>query len=535
MSKDIRKLKDRAAELMAKRRFDKAAEGYLELCKLEPTDLTLRQRLGDAQRQGGKVREAVVTYQLVADRFAREGLLLKAIAVNKVILELDPTHTATQATLATLYAQRVGPARPAARRAVTPVKSPASVAIELPAEPVGTLELESSRLTPLDQLELSEDEREGTEPESSRAAGDMEFEFELDPGEELEAASELEQPGEAARTGSGLSLEELARATDALATPELSLDVDAEMAQLGLGDSGPLSRPPPELPAEPPAAPLPSIPLFSDLEPAAFVELLQRCTLRRYQPGEIVLRQGEPGRSFFVVSSGTVRVRRLERAGELLELARLQEGAFFGEMALLSEAPRSASVEAEGPVELLEFPAEVLRRLMADHPSARRAVERFTRSRLLSSVMAASPLFRPFDAENRRVLIERFRTREVATGERVLREGEAGDGLYVVMQGQFEVRRSGPDGPGTIVLSALREGDVFGEISLLTRSAATADVVAKGPARVLRLPRQIFDEVILTHPQILELVARLSEERMQTNEALLGGKIAWEAEGLMLL
>ncbi len=203
-------------------------------------------------------------------------------------------------------------------------------------------------------------------------------------------------------------------------------------------------------------------------------------------------------------------------------------------MALLSDGPRTASVIAEGEVELLEFPAEVLSHLMASYPSARKAVEKFTRNRLLASVMATSPLFRPFDQENRKLLIERFLVRDVAAGETVIEEGKPGDGLYVIMQGRFQIRRRQP-GAEPLLLSELREGDIFGEISVLTRSNATADVVAAGPGRVLRLPRQIFDEVILTHPQILELVAKLSEERMQTTEAVLGGKVACDTEGLMLL
>ncbi len=454
MPKDVRKLKDRAAELMAKRRFERAAEAYRELCGLEPRDLSLHQKLADALRAGGEREEAARIYQSVADRFAREGLLLKAIAVNKIILDLDPTHTATQATLASLYALRQGR--------------------------VG-----------------------GSSPrEAPRAVGENEGAAQPPP-----VRSEADLP-----------------------TPELDLDLEAEMAQLVAPSvGGPRASPPAAAPR------LPETPLFSDLEPSAFIQLLTRCALRRYEAGELVVRQGDPGSSFFVLGSGSVRVFRRGETGEVVELARLAEGAFFGEMALLSDAPRSASVEAAEQVEILEFPAAVLRELVTEQPSAKRAVDRFTRSRLLSSIMATSPLFRPFDFENRRLLIERFRVREVGVGEVVLRQGAEGDGLYVLMQGRLEVRRREGEDGGGLLLSELREGDVFGEMSLLTRSPASADVIAKAQSRVLRLPRQVFEEVILTHPQILELVARLSEERAKTNDALLGGTIACDTEGLILL
>jgi CRP-like cAMP-binding protein len=546
---DIRKLKDRAAEQMAKRRFDKAADTYAELCAAEPTDLTLRQRLGDAQRQGGKVRDAVNTYQSVADSFARAGLLLKAIAVNKVILELDPTHTATQATLATLYAQRQ--AKPAAKvRVPAPRQADLArgAAIELPAEGIeleidrpaavaSKADLGAAVLTPIDDLAAAAeaaaaqlDEGVDVDVDSAEAAA-----VELDEGLDVEIEAVEAPPGDP------LSPAAFARgATDAPA-PELSLDLDAEMDQqiAKAPSASPAVRKPvapTPRPAAVPATPMrfPQTPIFSDLDPGAFVELLQRCSLRRFQSGEIIVKQGDPGKSFFVISSGTVKVSRTEGNGESIDLAHLHEGAFFGEMALLSDGPRTASVAADGPVELLEFPAEVLTQLMAEHPSARQAVEKFTRSRLLASVMATSPLFRPFDGENRRLLIERFLVRDVAAGETVLEEGKPGDGLYVVMQGRFQIHRR-QDGGEPVLLSELHEGDIFGEISVLTRSNAMASVAAAGPGRVLRLPRQVFDEVILTHPQILELVAKLSEERMQTTDAVLGGKVACDTEGLMLL
>jgi CRP-like cAMP-binding protein/tetratricopeptide (TPR) repeat protein len=573
---DIRKLKDRAAEQMAKRRFDKAAESYAKLCEADPADLTLRQRLGDAQRQGGKVHDAVITYQMVADRFAREGLLLKAIAVNKVILELDPTHTATQATLATLYAQRQTKAVPVVRVPAPQAASPEGPeAIELPEEEV---ELELDRpsaaastakgkakaavipdfqggaATPIDDLAAAaeaaaaqiDDGDEGLELELEPAA----LELEEDEGIELNLAPPAPAPVAAAPPAAAPPavvppavvppvrapadpLSAFARGSSDAPAPELSLDLDAEMDQ---EIAKAPAAPPPAAAAAPPAPPtrFPQTPIFSDLGPRAFVELLQRCSLLRFQPGEVIVSQGDPGKSFFVISSGTVKVRRLERTGEAIDLAQLHEGAFFGEMALLSDGPRTASVVADSEVELLEFPAEVLTHLMATYPSARRAVEKFTRSRLLAGVMATSPLFRPFDQENRKLLIERFLLREVAAGETVIEEGKPGDGLYVVMQGRFQIRRHQAGGE-PLLLSELHEGDIFGEISVLTRSNATASVVAAGPARVLRLPRQVFDEVILTHPQILELVAKLSEERMQTTEAVVSGRVACDTEGLMLL
>jgi CRP-like cAMP-binding protein len=275
---------------------------------------------------------------------------------------------------------------------------------------------------------------------------------------------------------------------------------------------------------------LPQIPLFSDLSHEAFVELASQCTLKRCQPGEVVVEQGSIGSSFFVLTSGTVKVVKRTEAGETV-LARLNEGSFFGEMALLSGSPRAASVVAEDEAECLEISAALLASLTRRWPHVGQALKKFCRQRLLNNVMATSPLFRPFDKDNRRALVERFKARELPAGEVILSEGQPADGLYVVMAGEVEVRKrvEGKD----VRLAALREGEVFGEISLLTKSPATATVAALRPTTILRLPRAAFDELISTHPQILALVSDLSDDRLKAQQAFEHGKLA--SDGLLLL
>jgi CRP-like cAMP-binding protein len=71
-------------------------------------------------------------------------------------------------------------------------------------------------------------------------------------------------------------------------------------------------------------------------------------------------------------------------------------------------------------------------------------------------------------------------------------------------------------------LAQLREGELFGEMSLLQKTPATATVTASRNTSLLRLPREDFDTLILTHPQILALVSELSETRQRNNEVALG-------------
>jgi len=277
------------------------------------------------------------------------------------------------------------------------------------------------------------------------------------------------------------------------------------------------------------AKPLPEIPLFSDLSQEAFIELTSQCALKRCTAGEVVIAQGSIGSSFFILTSGTVKVVRAAPPSGEVVLARLTEGSFFGEMALLSGAPRAASVVAEDEAECLEISAELLANLTKKWPHVGQALKKFCRQRLLANVMATSPLFKPFDKDDRKALVEKFKAREVLPGETILAEGQQVDGLYVVMAGEVEVKKKKDD--GEVTLASLREGEVFGEISLLTKSAATATVAAIRASTILRLPRSTFDEVISTHPQILALVSELSDDRLKAQQAFEQSK----ADGLLLL
>jgi CRP-like cAMP-binding protein len=492
---DLRALKDKAAELVGKGKLEKAAETYRAIVKSDRRDVASRHKLGELLRKLGDGDDAIAEYRQVAAAYAHQGLLIKAVAVCKVILEIDAGHQDTQRMLADLYARRQGaPASASGIRGAVPHVSPAAAP-----EP-----------EPEERVELPLGPPAGVIVAAPPgASGDLPPE--LDPtlaavGEEESTAFEiiLEAAGEARAAG-------------------VEKDVVIETDE-------PLADEPPS-PAGAPA--LPRIPLFSDLAPAAFQALTERLALRRTAGGEMVVEQGEAGQSFYVVASGRFRVEKREESGERVVLARLEEGAFFGEMALLSGEPRAASVVAEGEGELLELRAALLADLCREHPHVADSLKRFYRQRLLANAMATSPLFRPFGRTERTAIMERFRSRQVAARETVIREGKPSDGLYVVLSGTLDVWKR--KGPTDVRAGALREGDVFGEMSCLRKTPATATVVARRAGTLLRLPRAEFDELVVTYPQILELVSELTDERQQTLQAILDGTAEWTDEGMVLV
>jgi cAMP-dependent protein kinase regulator len=285
--------------------------------------------------------------------------------------------------------------------------------------------------------------------------------------------------------------------------------------------------------APPQPVELPVIPLFSDLPKNAFIQLMEQMHMRSVLPEEAIIREGDVGDSMFIISSGRVKVTKTAETGGEIVLAHLVDGAFFGEMALLAQAPRSASVIAEEETVLFEVSRAVLAEVIKNFSSVEGIIMRFYRQRLLSNLMATSPMFRALDSQQRKSLIEKFKSREVPANEKLLEEGAAGDGLYLLLTGKAEVSKK-VDGKKTVV-AHLKEGDVFGERSLLTNQPVSASIRTLRKCIVLKLPRRAFVEVASTHPQLLAHITELSSERDKTNQAILNGKLQFSEEGLVVV
>ena len=113
--------------------------------------------------------------------------------------------------------------------------------------------------------------------------------------------------------------------------------------------------------------------LFSLLDDKGRSRLLAGATRRSAAAGETLCREGEKGEEFFVVVSGKVNVTA-DDFGNAKQIAVLGRGGFFGEMSVVANQPRSATVVADGPVELLAFTRKVVEEVLKDYPVVRQAL-----------------------------------------------------------------------------------------------------------------------------------------------------------------
>ena len=152
---------------------------------------------------------------------------------------------------------------------------------------------------------------------------------------------------------------------------------------------------------------LQQIPLFAGL-PAAELDALAGALNRRHcARGELILHQGDPGDSLYIVVSGRVRIYTLSPEGHELSVWLCDEGDFFGEMALLSDEPRSANAEAMVPTEVLVLSRGAFRDYLLAHPwAAIHAIETLSRRLRRTTESAGGLVCRSVTQRIARTLVE---------------------------------------------------------------------------------------------------------------------------------
>ncbi|MFI5302141.1 MAG: cyclic nucleotide-binding domain-containing protein [Polyangiales bacterium] len=269
---------------------------------------------------------------------------------------------------------------------------------------------------------------------------------------------------------------------------------------------------------------VPWLPLFSELGREGLRALIEAFSVRVTPAGGVIIEEGTPGAEAFIAARGELEVRRSSDEGPIV-LARLQSGQVFGEMALVSRSPRAASVVASRPSMILAASVEDLEAVAARAPEVGEQLASFCRERMLQNLLRTSPILRSIDMSERQDLVARFETRTYEPGETIIRKGDTASGLHMIASGEVEVTTT--EGGERLVLATLGPGEVVGEVALVLRRPANADVNAVHPTVTLHLSVSGFHELLREHPALLAELYDLAVKRDEETSSV----VAQEAEG----
>jgi cAMP-dependent protein kinase regulator len=255
--------------------------------------------------------------------------------------------------------------------------------------------------------------------------------------------------------------------------------------------------------------------LFSALDPDSFKATVAVFDVRFVPSDQALVDEGSVGNEAFIVARGELDVSKksMNPGGAPLALARLGNGALFGEMALLSSAPRTATVTACRPSVVLVGSKGALDRVAAKAPEVGRVFAEFCRRRMLDNLVRTNFILKSASPSERPALIERFTVRQFNQGDRIVVQGSPPDGLHIVALGEVNIMHN--DGKEPTLVARLGPGEVVGEVALILRRPAITDVVAHHPTVTLFLQRDRFLGLARAHPKVFVELYELAVHRDQ--------------------
>lgn len=362
-------------DLINRKSYPKAIDLLKAQLKTRPKDQRVRLQLADVLVLANRGKEAGPILMGLADEHAHDGFAAKAIAILKRIEKIDPGRRDVEERLAHLLKEKTRQSPAAARPiAAAPAFEMGFEEFDPSSDPMAGMEAAA----PQDDFQLEapavEAPAPAPEPEPSPAVEEPLLEVKMP--SEPEAEPVLEAVPEAE------PILEAVPEVVAEATPIVESEIDEDMAFVAAGED--------EAEAEAPkdGDSMLSTPLFAGFSEKDLAAVIRGLELLTFEPGDVLVAEGAPGDSLFILSTGSVKCFVRNPKGHYMKVHTLKEGDFFGEISVLTGKPRTATLVAAEYVEVLELNKTNLDAITKTHPQVRQVLKEFHEQRAQSTIKA---------------------------------------------------------------------------------------------------------------------------------------------------
>ena len=203
-----------------------------------------------------------------------------------------------------------------------------------------------------------------------------------------------------------------------------------------------------------------------------------------------MISQGDTGDFFYVVEKGSFDVY-LNPTGQLQpgpdgmgdKVGHIEAGGSFGELALMYNAPRAATViSAEPGCTLWALDRVTFRRILMESTFARR--------RMYENFLEEVPLLSTLTPYERSKIADALKTQKFAPGDVIIKEGDPGHSFYLLESGEADAYK------GDNKVLHYKKGDYFGELALLNDAPRAASVIASSEVTVATLGKSGFQRLL---------------------------------------
>mmetsp|Transcript_72844 Transcript_72844/g.127477 ORF Transcript_72844/g.127477 Transcript_72844/m.127477 type:complete len:403 (+) Transcript_72844:100-1308(+) len=221
--------------------------------------------------------------------------------------------------------------------------------------------------------------------------------------------------------------------------------------------------------------------LFSNLEEQDLVIVIGAMKEVNADPKQRVINQGESGDFLFVIESGKLDcIIKIDGADKVVKTC--EAGDVFGELALLYNCPRAASVEATEKCVLWQLDRDTFNNIVKE--AAQKKRQRY------DNFLAKVPLLASMDAYERSQLADALRVENFTDGAVICRQGDVGNKFYIIEEGEAVAMKNGQQ------VMSYGSGDYFGELALIRNQPRAATVTAKGPTKLLSIDSKSFKRLL---------------------------------------
>lgn len=250
-----------------------------------------------------------------------------------------------------------------------------------------------------------------------------------------------------------------------------------------------------------------------------------------YAAGEIIIQQGDIPDQFYIITGGRVEVLRQEEAGQLTPVAQLGVGDYFGEVGLVKWIRRIATIRALTDVELIAMDYEAFFNWLDRSALLRQEVEDIIEKRLQiednpqPAPEDALPTMPPVTAVDPEPVTHPGTDSSSAirtgapggevfypAGAEIIRQGDASDRFFIILEGLVEVFKTLPDGR-RVHITRLAEGKYFGEIGLTQDRPRMASVRALSDVRLVVFDQETFSGWLADSPSSKNEIEETSARR----------------------
>jgi len=226
--------------------------------------------------------------------------------------------------------------------------------------------------------------------------------------------------------------------------------------------------------------------LFRALDDEQLSEVLDAMFEKKAEVGETIIKQDDDGDNFYVIDSGRYAVLVKQEKGDPKQVMTYDNKGSFGELALLYNMPRAATVQAESAGSLWAMDRQTFRKIVLRNAYQKR--------KMYESFLKAAPLLSHLDDHERRQIADALITQSYANGDTVIKQGDPANGMFFLEGGRVKVmkRENGEEKE----VNEVQQGGYFGELGLIKHQARATSIVAFGDVRVAFLEVDAFERLL---------------------------------------